>query len=81
MALARYLGISYNAAMRMKHKIMQLMFEREETSPLSGFIELDDGYLGGEHSGGKVGRGAAAKTPFVAAVETTACGQPIRTRN
>ncbi len=40
-------------------------------SPLQGFIELDDAYLGGERSGGKVGRGAAGKTPFIAAVGTT----------
>jgi len=80
MALARYLGISYNAALRMKHKIMQVMLEREEISPLSGFVELDDAYLGGERSGGKVGRGAGAKTPFVAAVETTECGQPVRVK-
>jgi transposase-like protein len=29
-------------------------------------------YLGGQRSGGKRGRGAAGKTPFVATVETTA---------
>ena len=40
-----------------------------------GLIELDDAYLGGERSG-KRGRGAADKTPFVAAVQTTAQGQP-----
>ena len=78
MALRRYLGISYNAAWRLKHKIMQVMLERDEQHQLSGFIELDDAYLGGERRGGKVGRGAEGKTPFVAAVETTACGQPVK---
>ncbi len=78
MALRRYLGISYNAAWRMKHKIMQVMLERDEAQKLSGFIELDDSYLGGERSGGKVGRGAEGKTPFVAAVETTQTGQPVK---
>jgi len=39
------------------------------------FIEFDDAYLGGKRPG-KVGRGAANKTPFVAAVQTTCEGQP-----
>ena len=78
MALHRQLGISYNAAWRMKHKLMQVMLERDEGKPLTGFIEVDDAYLGGERSGGKRGRGAAGKTPFIAAVETTATGQPTR---
>ena len=30
----------------------------DEGKPLTGFIEVDDAYLGGEHSGGKRGRGA-----------------------
>src|SRR5213075_1391790 len=39
---------------------------------------IDDAYLGGERSGGKRGRGAPGKTPFVVAVETTAEGKPVR---
>ena len=35
-------------------------------------------YLGGERTGGQRGRGAPGKTPFVAAVETTPEGQPVR---
>lgn len=76
MKLHRHLGISYNAAWRMKHKLMQVMLERDQDKKLSGFIELDDAYLGGERSGGKVGRGAEGKTPFVAAVQTTPDGRP-----
>ena len=34
--------------------------------------------VGGERAGGKRGRGAAGKTPFVAAVETTQEGKPVR---
>ena len=41
--------------------------ERDHNNKLSGLIELDDAYLGGERSGCKPGRGAAGKTPFVAA--------------
>ena len=42
--------------------------------------QLDDAYLGGERSGGKRGRGAPGKTPFVAAVETNAEGHPLRVK-
>lgn len=75
LALKRRLGISYKAAWRMKHKLMQTMMERDNQQRLSGFIELDDAYIGGERSG-KPGRGAEHKTPFVAAVQTTVQGQP-----
>ena len=78
MELHRILGISYNAAWRMKQKLMQAMMERDNGKPLSGFIELDDAYLGGERTGCKPGRGAEGKTPFIAAVETTHDGQPTR---
>jgi len=73
--LKRRLGISYHAAWRMKQKFMQAMMEREQSKMLSGLIELDDAYLGGERSG-KVGRAAEAKTPFVAAVQTSNQGHP-----
>ena len=80
MKLHRQLGISYNAAWRMRHKLMQVMMERDRAHPLGGFIQLDDAYLGGERSGGKRGRGAPGKTPFVAAVETNAEGHPLRVK-
>ena len=51
MKLHRHLGISYNAAWRMKHKLMQVMMERDHNNKLSGLIELDDAYLGGERTG------------------------------
>lgn len=78
MELHRHLGISYNATWRMKQKLMQVMMERDHAKPLSGFIEIDDAYLGGERTGCKPGRGAEGKTPFIAAVETTNKGQPTR---
>ena len=78
MKLHRHLGISYNAAWRIRHKLMQVMMERDREHPLSGWIELDDAYLGGERSGGKRGRGAPGKTPFVAAVQTNEQGHPLR---
>src|SRR5580692_13125572 len=75
--LGRRLGVSQPTAWKIKHKLKQVMMEREATKKLTGRIEIDDAYLGGERSGGKRGRGAAGKTPFVAAVETTADGKPV----
>src|SRR3712207_4330278 len=77
--LGRRLGVKQGTAWLMKHKLMRAMQAREATKPkLSGRVEVDDTYLGGERSGGKRGRGAAGKTPFVAAVETTPERKPRR---
>jgi hypothetical protein len=57
-------------AWKIKHKLMQVMMEREAAKRLRGRIEVDDG--------GKRGRGSPGKTPIVAAVETTPQGQPMR---
>jgi len=61
----------------MKHKIMQVMKERDDSKPLSGVIQLDDVYWGGERHGGKRGRGSKNKVPFVAAVSLNEEGHPI----
>ena len=76
--LGRRLGVTQTTAWMVKHKLKQVMLERDATKPLTGRIEIDDAYLGGERSGGKRGRGAPGKTPFVAAVETTPEGKPVR---
>ena len=78
--LKRQLGISYNATWRLKHKRMQAMQERDDSPPLSGNVQMDDACLGGERPGGKRGRGAAGKTPFVAAVQTNGDGHSIAMR-
>ena len=62
----------------MKSKLAQVMMEREEKKPLDGRVEMDDAYLGGERSDGKRGRGAPGKRPFVAAIQTTYEGAPVR---
>jgi transposase-like protein len=79
--LARRLGVRQPTAWLVKHKLMRAMAAREAAKPkLSGRVEIDDAYLGGERPGGKRGRGAAGKTPIVAAVETTAERRPRRLR-
>ena len=79
--LGRRLGVKQGTAWLMKHKLMRAMAGREARKPkLSGRVEMDDTYLGGERPGGKRGRGAAGKTPVIAAVETTAERKPRRLR-
>jgi len=75
--LKRHIGVGYSAAWRVKHKLMQVMYEREITTKLSGRVEVDDAYLGGEFPGGKAGRGSENKTPFIAAIQTNANGNPV----
>jgi ribosomal protein L37AE/L43A len=76
--LGRRLGVTQTTAWKLKHKLAQVMMERDASKRLSGRIEIDDAYVGGERAGGKRGRGAPGKTPFVVAVETTPEGKPVR---
>jgi transposase-like protein len=76
--LSRQLGVSQNSAWLMKHKLMQVMLEREAARQLSGLVQVDDAYWGGRRRGGKRGRGASGKRPFVAAIQTDAEGHPRR---
>ena len=75
--LKRHLGVCYKTAWLLKHKVMEVMRVREESRQLTGRVEIDDAYLGGELTGGKSGRGSENKVPFVAAVQTTESGQPV----
>ena len=80
MDLLRQLGVSYNTAWMLKHKLMQAMRARADSQPLGGLVEMDDADLGGAASGGKRGRGADRKTPFLAAAQVTEDGRPQRLR-
>jgi ribosomal protein L37AE/L43A len=80
LALMRQLGVSYPTAWLIHHKLMESMTKREARYVLDGQVQVDDAYLGGERSGGKVGRGSENKVPFVAAVSLTADGLPLRVK-
>jgi transposase-like protein len=75
--LSRELGVNYGTAWQLKHKILQVMLERNKGKRLFGFgrIEIDDAYIGGERPG-KPGRDATGKTPFVAVAQTSDDGRP-----
>ena len=77
--LKRHLGVRYKAAWLMKHKLLQVMAEREDRRVLDGRIEVDDAYLGGERPG-KRGRGSENKVSFIVAEQTADGGRPLVTR-
>lgn len=75
--LGRRLGVTQTTAWILKHKLAQVMIERNASKRLDGEVQMDDAYIGGQRSGsGTTGRGAAGKTPFVAAVAMTSDGKP-----
>jgi transposase-like protein len=78
LALKRYLGVRYPTAWLIQHKLMAAMAERETLYTLTGPVQVDDAYLGGERSGGKAGRGSENKVPFVAALSLDDDGHPLR---
>ncbi|CAN7552761.1 IS1595 family transposase [Duganella sp. LjRoot269] len=79
LALMRHLGVSWKAAWLLKHKLMEVMVQREAGQPLQGEVRADDAYLGGERTGSGPGRGSSNKMAFVAAVELRE-GRPQRVR-
>ena len=79
MQLHRQLGISYNAAWRLKHKLMRVIVERDRNRPLSDLVaNWTTRICVAREAAARTG--AAGKTPFVAAVQTTGEGQPGRVK-
>lgn len=50
--------------------------EREQRRRLRGRLEADDACMGRERHGGKRGRDAPGKRPFILAIQTTPAGKP-----
>jgi ribosomal protein L37AE/L43A len=76
--LSRQIDVKWDTAWLFKQKLMEVMRQRNSIYKLSGDVQVDDAYLGGERPAkpGKTGRSAEGKTPFVIAVETRA-GKPV----
>ena len=70
MQLAKEIGVSYPTAWLMLHKIRKAMSDRDQHYRLSGLVEVDEGYVGGEeHGEGRRGRGTRGlRTKSVVAV-------------
>ncbi|WP_254045231.1 IS1595 family transposase [Thiohalocapsa sp. ML1] len=78
--LKRHLGVSSLTAWRVKHKLLQVMKERDDSRQLCGVIEVDDAYWGGERHDDTPGRGSPNKVPFIAALACNDEGHPIALR-
>lgn len=83
MQLAKEIGVSYPTAWLMLHKIRKAMSDRDQRYRLSGLVEVDEGYVGGEeHGKGHTGRGKPglrSKSVVAVAVERRAPGKAGRT--
>ena len=74
--LKNELGIAWNTAWTMTHKIRKAMGEREEEYKISGTVELDEGFFGSPSEGeGKRGRGTD-KTAVLVGVSLDEKGNP-----
>jgi ribosomal protein L37AE/L43A len=62
MQLSRDLGVKYDTAWRIKHKLLRVMLERGRKGSFGERVEIDDAYLGGEMPGS--GRKAAQHPTF-----------------
>lgn len=71
LSLSRKFGISADAALRMKHKLQQVMKERDDSKTLWGIIQLDDAYWGGKKQDGTRGRGDPVKLHFLLQLQPT----------
>jgi len=81
--LAKQIGVSYTTAWLMLHKLRRAMGRRNDHYVLSGLVEVDECYVGGETEGTKDapalrGRGAENKTAVGVAIELDEAGKPRR---
>ena len=75
MELAKQVGVCYQTAWLMLHKLRRAMQQRNERYLLQGLVEVDETYAGGVAEG-KRGRGAEHKTPVGVALEVRPDGKP-----
>jgi hypothetical protein len=59
--LGRRLGVTQTTAWKLKHRLKQVMLERDATKRLTGRVEIDDAYLGGERHGASEAAGRPAR--------------------
>lgn len=75
LALKSKLGIAYNTAWTMSHKIRNAMKKGDENYKIGGIVEFDDAFFGASSCGGKRGRGTE-KTAVLVSVSLTDDGKP-----
>jgi len=75
LSLKGKIGVAYQTAWSMCHKIRHAMGERDAVYKLEGIVELDEAFFGSPTEGGKRGRGTD-KTAVFAAVSLSDDGKP-----
>ena len=75
LSLKSKIGVSYNTAWTMCHKIRYAMGKRDENYKIGGIVELDDAFFGASSSGGKRGRGTE-KTVVLVSLSLSEKGKP-----
>ena len=75
--LGRRLGVTQTTAWKIKHKLKQVMLERDATKRLTGRVEIDDAYLGGGRQAESEAEGAW-QDAVRRGIETTTEGKPVR---
>jgi transposase-like protein len=73
--LSEELGIAYQTAWTITHKVRKAMGERDAAYTLAGIVELDEGFFGAPTEGGKRGRGTE-QTPVLVALTLDKKGCP-----
>ena len=74
-SLKNKIGVAYQTAWSMCHKIREAMSKRDEGYKLRGKVELDEAFFGSPTEGGKRGRGTDKTAVFVS-IELTDEGKP-----
>jgi len=69
------IGVAYQTAWTMLHKIRTAMAERDSSYQLCGIMDLDDSYLGAKTEGAKRGRGTE-KSKVIVGVSLNEYGSP-----
>jgi hypothetical protein len=72
--LKRQLGVSHDIAGSFKHNLLQVMLDRDADHLLTGVIEIDGAYWGGECHAQTPGRGSPNNTSLAAAPSYTRFG-------
>ena len=75
LALKGKIGVAYQTAWTMCHKIRHAMGGRDSSYALSGVVELDEAFFGAPTEGGKRGRGTD-KTAVLVSLSLTESGKP-----
>jgi hypothetical protein len=79
LALKGRIGVAYQTAWAMCHKIRHAMGSRDAGYKMGGTLEMDETFFGSPTEGGKHGRGTE-KTPVLLSVSRSGGGKPGRAR-